>query len=231
MKRIYVPVGILATLIAFVGFWPTYFGPLLSGTLQKVPIIHLHAVVYSGWLALFITQAVLAARGRIALHMKIGRFGMLYGVLVILVGLATAFSQFGSRIGAGKLAEAQGMLFGPFTDMLVFAPFLAAAWIYRRRPEIHKRLITVATTMLLIAAVSRMPPFRDGLTVSDYPLYLAVWLSPIYTAMLYDWFKRRIVHPVYLLGMVTLALVRFRTPLRDSETWLSISAWFAKIYT
>jgi hypothetical protein len=231
MKRVYAPVGALATLIALVGFWPTYFGPLLSGTLQKGPIIHLHAVVYSGWLALFITQAVLAARGRIALHMKFGRIGMLYGVLVIILGLATAFSQFGTRIEAANLAEAQRALFGPFTDMLVFAPFLAAAWIYRRKPEIHKRLITVATTMLLIAAVSRMPPFRDGLTVSDYPLYLVVWLSPIYSAMLYDWFKHRIVHPVYLLGIVTLALIRLRTPLRDSETWLSISGWFAKFYT
>ena len=43
--------------------------------------------------------------------------------------------------------------------MVVFTPFLAAGWIYRRRPEIHKRIMLVATTILLIAAVSRIGCF------------------------------------------------------------------------
>ena len=55
---------LLAIAIAAVGFWPTYFGPLVAGTAEKTPIIHLHAAVYVGWLALFLTQAALAATGR-----------------------------------------------------------------------------------------------------------------------------------------------------------------------
>ena len=73
----------LAVAIAAAGFWPTYFGPLVAGAADKTPIVHLHAAVYVGWLAIFVTQTVLAATGRIAAHIKLGRFAIGYGVLVI----------------------------------------------------------------------------------------------------------------------------------------------------
>ena len=153
-RRLYVGLAVLATVIAVVGFWPTYFGPLVAGTVDKTPIIHFHAAVYVGWLAIFMTQAALAATGHVAAHMKLGRFAIGYGVLVIAVGLITAFARFAVRVRAGEVVAAQGQLFGPLLDMLVFAPLFAAAVYYRRKPELHKRLMVVATTSLLIAAVA-----------------------------------------------------------------------------
>ena len=99
---------------------------------------------------------MLAATGRVAAHMKLGRFAIGYGVLVIVVGLLTAFARFALRVRAGEVAAAQAQLLGPLLDMLVFAPFFAAAVYYRRKPELHKRLMIVATTSLLIAAAARM---------------------------------------------------------------------------
>ena len=89
--------------------------------------------------------------------MKLGRFAIGYGVLVIVVGLLAAFAMFALRVRAGEVADAQAQLLGPLLDMLVFAPLFAAAIYYRRKPELHKRLMIVATTSLLIAAVGRMP--------------------------------------------------------------------------
>ena len=78
-------VGMAAFMLALVvaGFWPTYFGRLLSGLgpSLKVPIagmpwvIHLHAAVFLGWMAVLLTQATLIARGKTRAHMKLGRFG------------------------------------------------------------------------------------------------------------------------------------------------------------
>jgi len=90
---LYVGLALLAVAIAAVGFWPTYFDPLVAGTAEKTPIVHLHAAVYVGRLAIFVTQTVLAATGRIAAHIKLGRFAVGYGVLVIAVGLLTAFAR------------------------------------------------------------------------------------------------------------------------------------------
>lgn len=147
MRRIYLSIALVCLSIALIGFWPTYFGPLVSGAPHGSVIIYLHAIVFMGWIVLMIAQARLAATGRITQHMKLGTFGFAWGLLVLLVGWATAISRFGDRVEAGDFAEAHNQLFAPLTDLLVFGPVLAAAWFYRRKPEIHKRLIVVGSTI------------------------------------------------------------------------------------
>jgi hypothetical protein len=226
-RRLYVSLAVLSVVIAAVGFWPTYFGPLVAGTAVKTPIVHLHAAVYVGWLAIFVTQAVLAATGRVAAHMKLGRLAIGYGVLVIVVGLVTAFARFALRVRAGEIAAAGPQLIGPLLDMLVFAPLFAAAIYYRRKPELHKRLMIVATTYLLIAAVGRMP-FLDAPPSRILWVHL-VWTAPILLAMAHDFWRQRRIHLVYVLGLVVIVLTGplGRRPAGQSETWQSIAGWLA----
>lgn len=225
-RRLYVGLAVLAALIAVVGFWPTYFGPLVAGTVDKIPIIHFHAAVYMGWLVLFMTQAVLAATGRVASHIKLGRIAIGYGVLVIAAGLLAAFGMFALRVRAGDVAAAQRALLGPLLDMLVFAPLFAAAVYYRRKPELHKRLMIVATTSLLIAAVGRMPFLGQP---RNLLLVHMIWAAPILIAMAHDFWRQRKVHLVYVIGLIVLVLEGplVRIVVRDTDGWLNITARLA----
>jgi hypothetical protein len=220
----YVGLSVVIATIAFVGFWRTYFGPLLTGNVEEPPLIHFHVTVYVGWLVLVIAQAALAALGRLDLHVKLGRFGIGYGVLVIAAGLLVGFGMFVVRVRAGAVPEAIGRLFGPVLDMLIFAPLFAAAVYYRRRPEIHKRLMILATTTLLVAAVGRMRVFLPSPVLQHL-----VWFSPILLAMAYDYAKRRIVHPVYVFGLVLLLAESqpVRMVARTSDAWRSFGGWLA----
>lgn len=222
-RRLYVGLALLAVVIAAVGFWPSYFGPLAAGTAVKTPVVHLHAAVYVGWLAIFVTQAALAATGRVAAHMQLGRFAIGYGVLLIVVGLITAFARFALRVRAGEVAAAQAQLLGPVLDMIVFAPLFAAALYYRRKPELHKRLMVVATTSLLIAAAGRMQFLGDARLLWVH----LIWMAPILVAIAHDFLRQRRVHPVYVLGLVVLALEGplLRQVARDAEPWRSVSEW------
>jgi hypothetical protein len=223
---------VLCAGIALVGFWRTYFGRLFSGALDVLPIIHLHAIVFSGWLGLLMAQAVLAGTGRTALHMKLGKIGMLYGVLLFVVGEATAFGAFGARVRAGDIEAAQARLFAPVTDLLVFAPFLVAAWIYRRKPEIHKRLIVVATTILLIAPAHRATNWLFGGPPPPLLPVLILWLAPITLGLAFDLVRRRLVHPVYLLGIAGVVFLKFvRPPLATTEVWKDFVGWVTSLYT
>jgi hypothetical protein len=223
-RRIYVPLALLITLIAFTGFWPTYFGKVLAGTVSAPLIIHVHAAVFVLWLALFIAQAVLAATGQRALHVRLGPWLMGYGVLLIAVALLTSVAIFHQRVAAGNFAEAARRLFAPLRDMLVFAPFLAVGWIYRRKPEIHKRIMVAATTILLIAAVTRLAFLGKPVPMLQF---LLVWLAPVYLAMAWDWYTRRMVHPVYVIAVVVMVSMRLMLPLRDSDAWLAFATWLA----
>lgn len=205
------------TLIVLVGFWPSYFGPLVRLSVERSAVIHFHAVVYMGWLALFITQAWLAATGRIAAHRRLGRVGIGYGVVVIVVGVATTLHQFAGRIEANGLDASLAYPTWPLIDMAIFAPFFALAVAYRRRPEVHKRLMVVATTALLVAAAGRMPLEPTWVRV--------VWFSPILLGLAYDGFKRHQVHPVYVIGLAVLFASGFRDAVMQTEPWQSFVRW------
>ena len=131
------------------------------------------------------------------------------------------------RVRAGEVVAAQAQLLGPLLDMLVFAPLFAAAIYYRRKPELHKRLMIVATTSLLIAAVGRMPFLG---TPRDPLLLHLIWTAPILLAMAHDFWRQRSVHPVYVLGLVVLVLEGplVRAPARGSETWQNMAGWLAR---
>lgn len=227
-RAIYLGIGALATAIALMGFWPTYFGQIFTLTLDAPLVIHFHAIVFSGWLALLMTQAWLAATGRIAQHRKLGAWGMGYGVLIIFVGWLAAFAMFAMRVQAGEVEMAKARLFAPFTDMMFFAPVLGAAWAYRHKPEVHKRLIVVATTILLIAAAHRLIGNTLGRPPALGPV-LAVWLSPIAVALAYDAIKHRIVHPVYLTGVAIVLAMKARSVVYKSDAWNALASWFVTL--
>jgi len=82
----------------------------------------------------------------------------------------------------------------------------ALRWrIYRRRPEIHERLIIVATCTLLIAAVHRF--------------------------VFFDFVKQPIVHPVYIIGIGASLIMKFgRAWMLDTQAYQSFTRWLAGFY-
>ncbi len=84
---LYVTLAIFMVGLVTVGFWPTYYGLFLGGGPAVPLVVDVHAAVFTGWMALFVTQVVLAWRGRIAAHRRIGRWGIAYGGIVVVMGL------------------------------------------------------------------------------------------------------------------------------------------------
>jgi hypothetical protein len=226
-RRFYIGVGVFMAVMALVGFWSSYFGPLMTGTVDVVPVLNVHAAVYSGWLILFVCQAILAANGKIRLHRKLGQLGIYYGLALVPVGVFTAFSLFVSRVQAGLVEQARFALLPPLVDMVGFPILLAAAVVYRAKPEIHKRLMVVATTLLLTAATARMQFLGTPVPLH---LFIPVWLLPIAAAMTYDFVKKRMIHPVYLIGLASLAAMRLIKPIiASTEAWAKASTWLADL--
>ena len=226
-RRVFVPLALLAIIMAAIGFWPGYFGPVLVGGKAKTVLVHTHAVIFVGWLALFAMQAALAASGRVALHTRLGPWLFVFGAVLIVMGIFTALGRFEADVATGNFALAARRLFAPLRDMAVFTPLLIAGWIYRRRPEIHKRLMLTATNVLLVAAVARMQFL--GTPPSPWILLL-LWPMPTYIAMVHDFVTKRLVHPAYVIGVLAMVAMVAVAPLRGSETWIGFSTWLATFY-
>jgi hypothetical protein len=226
-RRVFLPAALVGTVLAVVGFWRTYGGPLIAGTVHEPTIIHIHAAVMLTWLFLFIAQVWFAASGRVRLHVRVGHWVMGYGIVVIVVAVLASSAGFAARLATGDVFGAQRSLFGPVRDLVFFAPFLAAGWIYRRRPEIHKRVMLVATTLLVGPAVGRM-------TFLGFPImlwkFMLVWPLPVYLAMVHDFRTKRMVHPVYVIGIAAMVTMRLVLPLNRSAAWHAVAAHVTAFY-
>src|SRR5262245_49775952 len=144
---------ILATV--FVGFARTYYLAGLFRAPLPSPIIHVHGAAFSGWILLLVAQASLVSARRVDIHRQLGMAGFLLACLMVVVGVWA---------GTNALARASPSEPGarffyivPLTDMLAFATLVAFAFRERSNPAAHKRLILIATTALMIAAVARFP--------------------------------------------------------------------------
>src|SRR5688572_10307612 len=131
---------LMATVV--IGFWPSYFGTLLSGGVHRPLVMHLHGAIFTGWMALLLLQVGLAATGRVRAHRRVGTFGIWYGALVFVMGVIATFAAPVLHVRAGEWTteRAAGFLILPALDMILFGAFFGAAVKYRNKPEIHKRL-------------------------------------------------------------------------------------------
>jgi hypothetical protein len=240
-ERFYVRMAATFIAIAVIGFAPTYWVPMLRGTLDVPPFAHVHAVVFYGWTLLFLKQTSLAAAGRMARHRELGAAGVALATAMLFVGLAMSVSSL-RRFEAGGLGEA-GRIFSivSLTAIVLFSALFAVAVVNVRRPDVHKRVMLVATVSLLQAAIARWfvyflapdvpagaiaPPPPIGVTVLPAVLanLLIVW------AMLHD--RRTIghVHRAYwLAGAALVATQVLRLPLSGTAAWSHVAGWLLAI--
>lgn len=219
--------GVTLFLIGLViaGFWRSYFGPLLAASVDRHWLIHLHASIFVGWMALLLVQVALVSARRVRAHRRLGMLGIAVGALVLASGLTVSFAAPVLHVRAGEWTadQAAGFLLLPLVDMVLFAGFFGAAIAFRRKPEIHKRLILAATVALAFAAVGRLP-IRSELAL------LAIWLSPLLAAMIVDLYARGRVHRTHVISLVVLAAASCRIAFTESAAWLRVGHMLLSIF-
>ena len=185
------------------------FGPEVDGQLKgRAPfpplIVHIHAVVFMGWLVLFTTQVWLIRARRPDIHRKLGLVAVALVPVMVVLGVATALVSRRLRFEAG-VTEMLAFMIVPLTDMILFPSFAIPGLLWRKDSAAHKRLILLATIMLLPAAFGRWIGPWINIHWGDGFLGFAAqsYLGPdvmIAAAMAYDRLTRGRVHPVYLLA-------------------------------
>jgi len=223
----YIIIALFAIIITIIGFWQNYFGPLLRGTLETHWAIDLHAGIFMVWLALFLGQAVIAYKKKIPKHISVGTyFGIPWGVLILIIGLFITFAVIIPGIGRDHEVDNYAVsLLGSLGDIITFGIFFFAAVIYRKKPNLHKRLMVLATVALLGAPIARLDLLSGVMGLS---LFTILRLLPLIVAMGYDRWLQNKVHTVYWVGLGILFLNISRFFWAGSETWKEISKWMTK---
>ena len=206
----------------FLGFAHSYY---LAGVFHApLPslIIHVHGAVFSTWILLLVTQTSLVSAGRVDIHRRLGIAGFLLACLMIVLGVLAATDAL-SRPNPPSGLDVKTFYIIPMTDMLIFAVLVFFAFRARFNPPAHKRLILVATTALMIAAIARWPLAM----IYRKPLAAAL-LTYVFLLLLvaYDLWSTHKVHRATLWGSVFLIFVQqIRFPIGQTAAWHAFATW------
>src|SRR3546814_12338501 len=111
----------------------------------------------TSWFVLFIVQARLVAHGHAGVHRRLGAFGALLALAVLVLGSMVAVT--GARLGHPPPGSPPPLVFlaVPLGRMLVFALLVGSALRLRTRRDIHQRLMLLVCRGPLPAALPRIP--------------------------------------------------------------------------
>jgi hypothetical protein len=227
--------------IAVLGFLPTYWAPLALGSVAASPVVHFHGLSATAWVLLFAAQATLASQGRFEGHRALGLAGIAIATTMILSGWLAVVGSLEAGIERGFEEQARAFSIVPFTLMLFFAIVVAAAVANARKPEVHFRLMLVATAAVLAPAIARW--FILGAAAARgvpadllAPPPMMVTLVPalvtdllIAAAIVHDIRKRGRPHPAYLVAGGALLLLQVaRVPASGSAAWHAVTDWLLR---
>jgi hypothetical protein len=206
LRLFFVVMASAVIVTVFAGFAPTFY--LRGSFTQTRPmsvLLHVHGIVFSSWVSLFLVQTLLIARGSRQLHQRLGWFGAgIAGAMVILVTAAVIEEL---RRVNGFPPPPLALALSAF-DIAVFATLVGAALYYRKRSDWHKRLMLSATIVLLGApmfrAVVHLIGRSDMAKVSIVgTLLVDAFFLPCFA---YDLLTRRRIHPAYLVAVPLIVL-------------------------
>jgi len=194
--------SLLILTAVFLGFARSYY---LAGTVHAhLPsaIIHVHAIIFSSWILLLITQIALVSAGMVGWHKKLGIGGAVLACLMVIFGTLAAVDSARRHFVPPGGVNSPTIFAIQMTELSVFA-FLVT-WGIRvcRDGAAHKRLLIIATILLLGPAVSRWP-------------FAFILQFPPSTGLVMD---------AFLLAVITYDLVTLRKVHR-ATVWASLTVF------
>ena len=206
----------------FAGFARSYF---LAGIFRApLPslIIHFHGAAFTTWILLLVTQTSLVSAGRVDIHRRLGIAGFFLACFMVVVGVLAGTNSL-VRGSAPPGLDALAFYIVPLSDMVLFAALVSFAFRLRRDAAAHKRLIYIATTLLLTAAIARLP-----FSFSSRSPARAAILSYVLLLILaaYDLWSTRKIHRVTLwAGALLIFVQQLRGPFSQTALWHTFASW------
>jgi hypothetical protein len=192
-------------------------------------ILQVHAFAFGGWLLLLSAQIALVRVRRVRVHQSLGLIG--FGLVPLMTITALAAEVYSQRFHVAHPPDNYAFFILPIFYALGFGVVAGAALYVRKDLAAHKRLIVLATTIIVGAAYARW--WGDALTARFGDGYAGMLVNTfagtdllLLGAVLYDYATRGRLHRVYEVGVPALLLCEIATSLvYHAPGWLPVAAY------
>jgi len=215
-RRFYFLMMVSIALVVICGFGRSVNAGLIHPNFIVPTILYVHTALFVSWMVFLLVQSGLVQSGRVRLHRFLGLGSLGVGVLIPIVGVWVALKMAHIKALMGNLIPIHELL-TPLSDMLYFSVFFGLGILYRRKPEMHRRLMLLATIVLTSAAFSRWPHF-----IIPNNFYYCGVDALILCGIARDLAVQQRIHPVYRIAFPALIAGQIFTLLSSRTDW-----WFA----
>jgi len=154
-RYFYFAMSLLLAAIVVAGFKRTVNDNLFYPAVPRPFILWTHASAFTAWAIFFICQSTLVRVRKVSWHRSIGWFGAGLAAVMVPLGVTTAIVMARFDMVQLHVPDADAFLSIPFYDMIAFGVCIGLAIYWRTKPELHRRLIFIATCGLMDAAFGR----------------------------------------------------------------------------
>lgn len=166
-------------------------------------LVHAHAVVFMGWVALYVLQNYFVLTGRRAMHRTFGWIGAGWIVAMLVTGAMVTIAMLREGRTPAFYTPAY-FLAVDMLQLLVFVGFAVAAVALRRRAAWHRRLQYCGMAVLVGFGITRLLPKPLLIPHVGHWMFGLVLLFPI-LGMLADRVRGARVHPAWWWGVGIIA--------------------------
>lgn len=196
--KFFLIIGVIGLFVVLTGFSTTFLIPLGKGTFKAPLIIYIHGVFAFSWICLFITQSVLIQNNNFRHHRLLGFLGAVIATGITLTLIPVGLHQVEKDLGEGLGQAAISSIVGTISSAIIFISLFLAGILKRHEPSTHKRLMLLATILLLWPAWFR---FRHIFPYVPNPeIWFAIVLadSLIFISLAWDKIANGKVNPTLL---------------------------------
>jgi hypothetical protein len=209
---------IMATVISVIIVAGFAFNLAMGRSTFAVPITyHIHAFVFFGWVALYLSQNWLVAANNIALHRTLGKLAYVWVPVMVVMGFVIMFTSL-KRNGGPFFFDQNEFMFSNTMLLVLFGIMTFAALRVRRYTGWHRRLMLTAMSMLTGPGLGRLLPMPLFIPNAWRIMMVVTLVFPV-IGMIAD--KRRIgrVHPAYFWGVAAIIAVQIIADIVAYSAW------------
>lgn len=221
-------VGLLAVII---GFAKTFMIPVATNNFSAPVLIHVHGAFAFAWIILFLTQTSLINFHKYKIHQTLGFLGIFIasGVSITMVPVGFYVVQRDLKQGLGE--STYSSLPGIITSAILFFSLVMAGILKRKVPASHKRLMLLATIVVLWPAWFRFRHYFPSVPRPDIWFALVLADSLIVIAWVWDKIKNGSVHPVLkFVGLFIILEQTFEVIAYDTPIWRQFAEWIYGVF-
>lgn len=177
-----------------------------SSFVASPPLVHAHAIVFMGWVGIYVTQTALAANRSLTMHRRLGWFAAGWVVLMVVLGFTITVAMVRADRTPFFFTPAYFLLMNPMS-VLVFAGLTAAAIVNRRRTAWHRRLHFCGMVAILGPGVGRLVPAPFLIPYAGLAIFGVCMLFPL-AGVITDLRRSGRVHRAWLWGIGVLVAMQ-----------------------